>query len=156
MQRPRLSMCVMVATVVTCITPALADSCDPARIGAQNAMGQKIDGKLDELQATIVALSSQNTEVAKQVIDSLQQSISTISNNKKNASDGAGEEAFLQCKQKQAPIQSAIDIGVITATSALVVLLPPKAWHIDAGDILGGNVLGGKCSFVRNPLGHGC
>lgn len=135
---------------------ALADSCDPAKVGAQNAMNVKIDGKAQEIRSTLVALSNQNTEVAKQLIASLTQALQDIETNRSKATAGAGDEAFLQCKEKNQPLQNAIDIGVVAATGGLAVLLPGKAWHIDAGEIAKGNILGGKCSFVRNPLGHGC
>jgi hypothetical protein len=36
------------------------------------------------------------------------------------------------------------------------LLLPPNAWHIDVTEIMSGNILGGECSFLRNPLQHGC
>lgn len=135
---------------------AYADSCDPAKSGAANAMNVRVDGKASEMRATIVALSGQNTEVAKQVVASLEKALTDLEANRGKATAGAGEEAYLQCKEKNQPLQNAIDIGVVAATGGLAVLLPEKAWHIDAGDIAKGNILGGKCSFVRNPLGHGC
>ncbi|PRX31676.1 hypothetical protein B0G75_105466 [Paraburkholderia sp. BL18I3N2] len=137
-------------------TSAFADSCDPAKVGATNSMNVTIDGKETEIRQAMVALGTQNTEVAKQLISQMQDAINTIEKNRGRASSGAGDEAFLQCKKNQIPLQTAIDLGVVYATGGLAVLLPPKAWHIDAGDIASGNILGGNCSFVRNPLGHGC
>ncbi|MGZ5009417.1 MAG: hypothetical protein ACXV74_00480 [Methylobacter sp.] len=137
------------------ISYAYADSCDPAKVGAINVMGVRVDAKKEEILATIKALSGQNTEVSKQVIASLQQNIDALEKNRTISTEGAGEEAFLQCKEKQQPLQTAIDIGVVYATGGLATLLPPNAWHIDAGDVPK-NPLGGKCSFVRNPLQHGC
>lgn len=133
-----------------------ADTCDPAKSGAINAMNVVIDGKESEIRASIIALAGQNTDVAKQVIAILQDALQKIQDNRPKAAQGAGDEAFLQCKDSHAPLQNAIDIGVIAATGGLAALVPAQAWHIDAGEIAKGKILGGNCSFVRNPLQHGC
>jgi hypothetical protein len=143
-------------SVLTASALAHADTCDPAKVGAQNAMNVRIDGKAQEIRSSLVALSSQNTEVAKQLVSALTQALKDIESNRARAVGGAGDEAFLQCKEKHEPLQNAIDIGVVAATGGLAVLLPARAWNIDAGEIAKGKILGGKCSFARNPLGHGC
>ena len=152
----RLGFTAFGLVVFSISTPAMADSCDPAKVQASNAMNGKIDGKVEELRATQLALKGQNTAVAQQLVTSLQEAIDAIEKNRGAANNGAGEEAYLQCKDKQVPLQTAVDLGVIAATGGLAVLLPPKAWHIDVGELERGNVLGGQCSFARNPLGHGC
>ena len=107
------------------------------------------------MRRAIASLASQNTDVARQLIAELNQAIATLEAKKVAASNGAGEEAFLQCKDGQKPAQTAIDLGVVYATSGLALLLPPKMWHVDVGDVLK-NPMGGDCSFVRNPLQHDC
>lgn len=58
-----------------------------------------------------------------------------------------------QCRQGIEPYQIAMDAYVANLTGGLSLVLPKNMTHIDMGEILDGNILGGENSFFRKNLG---
>lgn len=135
---------------------ARAAGCDTVQSDAKNASYGRIDSEVQKINASIAALQGVNNEVSKQIIVNLQDSLKILQSNREKAAGGAAQVADNACREKLVPLQTAVDVGVTAAMGGLNLLLPPRAWHIDVSDIISHGPLGGDCSFVRNPLGHGC
>ncbi len=134
---------------------AYADSCDAASQEAAVQVDRTINAKVSELNATLAALGPVNNPQANALKKQISKAIAQIEANRGSPMETARNKARQECKDHQAPLQAAVDIGVTYAMGGLNLLLPPNAWHIDVGDVFK-NPMGGKCSFVRNPLQHGC
>ena len=67
--------------------------------------------------------------------------------------NGAIHKAANDCRNELKPVQDVVDYAVAAATGGLSLILPKRMTHIDMGEILSGNILGGKNSFFRKQLG---
>lgn len=132
---------------------AHAHVCDDPKAAARDAVIAAYEPKIAEIRAFIQAAEQMpQTPVRDAILEQLRNALATAEEAKNGSIDQAVQVVGAKCTQELEPIQDAIDAITVTLTGGLSKLLPARMFHIEAGEILDGNLMGNENSVVRDII----
>ncbi len=141
------------AALVGTTSLARADYCDQA---VDRAVTQTIDGTLNSKGADLLN-AIRALEAAGQGGSPIHQKLVDAYNNARaqlqQQAAPIADQRVKECRSGFAPAQKFADFVVADLTGGLSLILPPDMTHIDMGQVLSGNRLGGENSFFHKNLG---
>lgn len=138
---------------VAAATGAKADYCNDVVVSAVNQqLATQFTDQTAEVRSMIADLESigrTNTTIYRQLREALDKARQDYS----NVGTQAANQGINECRQGLAPVQNVVDNMIVSMTGGLSLILPAHMTHIDMGEVLSGNILGGDNSFFRKNLG---
>jgi hypothetical protein len=129
---------------------ANAHVCDGPRAEVRASVASSFDQQAQDLWDTIRTLESTGNATSKKLASDLRDQLRSAKSQKVNE---ANQQVISQCKDELAPAQNIMDDIVAGVTGGISLVLPKGATHVEVGEILDGNILGGENSFFRKELG---
>lgn len=135
------------------LSVAKADYCEKAVTNAVNQeLSAQYGAQTAEIRDAMAFLESQG-KTNGPLYQSLSQALNNANGQLQNLGQQAVQKGVGDCRSNIAPVQNIVDGSVAYFTGGLSLVLPKQMTHIDMGEVLSGNILGGDNSFFRKNLG---
>ena len=133
--------------------PAMAHVCDDARSKFRDQVAASFDQQIEQVPAAIRMLETMpESQVRDELIVALQTALANAKANRDYSIRDVDEHTKAECVKGLQPLQEATDATVAIATGGLSLILPKRMTHIDVGELLDGNLMGGSRSVIRDII----
>ncbi|WP_133117232.1 hypothetical protein [Mesorhizobium sanjuanii] len=151
----KIASALAVATVLTVgiSTSAKADYCSNVVTDAVNSqLADQYIAQTADIRA-VVSMMEAAGKTSSPLYIKLNTALTQTFNEFERQGNEAANQGINDCRSGLAPAQQIVDVAIANLTGGLSLILPPNMTHIDMGEILSGNILGGENSFFRKNLG---